>query len=121
VLTKPTQKRKWLRASRRKHDLETVSGRVVDEVDGAASVAAAVLENHGFHVSAELRTASRTTAHELSRYLAEPPGSDREALRKILDEDRQRFLDQLVLLPDGVLERLHNGADLIDDLDWRSV
>jgi hypothetical protein len=42
-------------------------------------------------------------------------------MRGILDDDRQRFLDRLVPLPDGVLEQLHNGADFIADLDWRSV
>jgi hypothetical protein len=62
----------------------------------------------------------------LSRLLASAgnPGgevTDQGAIRRILDEDRQRFFDRLVLLPDGVLERLHNGADFIGDLDWRSV
>ena len=110
-----------MRASRRKRDFEILNGRVVDAVDGAASVAAAVMDNHGFQVSVDLRTASRSAAQELSRHLATTAGPDRESLRRILDEDRLRFLDRLVLPPDGVLERLHNGADLIDDLDWRSV
>jgi hypothetical protein len=115
------QSKKWWRHSRRKRDSETLPGRVIDEVDRAAAVAAAVLENHGFQASADLRTASRSAASEMPRHLAERAGPDREFLRRILDQDRQRFLDKLLPLPDGVLERLHNGVDLIGDHDWRSV
>jgi energy-coupling factor transporter ATP-binding protein EcfA2 len=120
----PPRKRRWL--SRRKPDPGTLAGRVVDEADRAASTAATALETNGFSISADLRTASRKTAGELSRYFAEAPGPDRvtpdhDAIRQILDKDRQRFLERLMILPDGVLERLHNGADLIGNLDWRSV
>jgi energy-coupling factor transporter ATP-binding protein EcfA2 len=120
----PPRKRRWL--SRRKAVLGTMAGRVVDLVDRAASVAATALESNGFSISADLRTAARHTAAELTRHFTEttgsdPGGPDTDATRLILEEDRQRFFDRLMLLPDGVLERLHNGADLIGDLDWRSV
>ena len=120
----PPKKRRWL--SRRKADLGTTAGRVVDEVDRTASVAATALETNGFSISADLQAASRHTAGELSLHFSETTGSDRtgpdtDAIRLILEEDRQRFFERLMLLPDGVLERLHNGADLIGDLDWRSV
>jgi energy-coupling factor transporter ATP-binding protein EcfA2 len=120
----PPRKRRWL--SRRKPDLGILAGRLVDEVDRAVSIAATALETNGFSVSADLRTASRQTAGELSRHFTDAPGQDRggpdhEAIRQILEEDRQRFFERLMLLPDGILERLHNGVDLIGDLDWRSV
>ena len=103
-----------------------MAGRVVDVVDRAVSVAATAMEMNGFPVSADLRTALGHTAGELSRHFTEATGSDRggpdlDAIRLILEEDRQRFFERLMLLPDGVLARLHNGADLIGDLDWRSV
>jgi energy-coupling factor transporter ATP-binding protein EcfA2 len=120
----PPKKRRWL--SRRKADLGTTAGRVVDEVDRTASVAATALESNGFSISADLQTASRHAAGELSLHFTETTGSDRnepdtDAIRMILEEDRQRFFERLMLLPDGILERLHNGADLIGDLDWQSV
>ncbi len=120
----PPRKRRWL--SRRKADLGTMAGPVVDAADRAASVAATALESNGLPISADLQTASRHTAGELSRHFSETTGSDRggpdiDAIRLILEEDRLRFFERLTLLPDGVLERLHNGADLIGDLDLRSV
>ena len=57
----------------------------------------------------------------LARHLqdhVEPAGED---IRRILDADRQRFLDRLVLVPDAILEQLHDGAELIEELDWRNV
>ncbi|MEX0667231.1 MAG: GTPase domain-containing protein, partial [Acidimicrobiia bacterium] len=68
------QTKKWWRHSRRKRDSETLPGRVIDEVDRAAAVAAAVLEDHGFQASADLRTASRSAASEMPRHLAERAG-----------------------------------------------
>ena len=121
----PHPRKRWWQ-SRRKTETETLSDRVIDLVDRAASIAAAALEGNGFESSPDLQTASRRTASELSRLLASAGNrggevTDQGAIRRILDEDRQRFFDRLVLLPDGVLERLHNGADFIGDLDWRSV
>ncbi len=126
----PQPKKRW-RRTRGQPETGTQAGRVVDEADRAASAAASALESNGFECSADLQTASRHTATELSRYydgVVRPdrggPGDERpdpDAIRRILDEDRQRILDRLVLLPDGVLERLRNGADVIGDLDWRSV
>ena len=125
----PPKKRRW--RSRRKADPESMASRVVAEVDRVASIAAAALAANGFEASGDLQTASRHTADELPRQFTEAVdpdrggpehgGPDHVAIRQILDDDRQRFLDRVLLLPDGVLERLYNGADLIGDLDWRSV
>jgi len=120
----PQRKLRW--RSRRSPDLKTLANRAVDEVDHAALMSATALQTNGFDLSADLQTASRQTARDLSRYLIEPvgpqhTGPDHNTIRQILDKDRQRFLERLMLLPDGVLERLHNGADLIGNLDWRSV
>ena len=127
--TTPPKKRRWL--SRRPPEIETLSNQVVDEVDRAASMSATALESNGFQAAADLQTASRHTADDLSRRGSEAirpnyggpdhGGADHVAIRQILIADRQRFLDRLAVVPDGVLERLHSGADLIDDLDWRSV
>jgi hypothetical protein len=46
---------------------------------------------------------------------------DSEAVRDILDQERQRFLAVLAPVPEGILERLHHGAAVIGDLDWRNV
>ncbi|HUP17262.1 MAG TPA: GTPase domain-containing protein [Acidimicrobiia bacterium] len=122
---KPQPRKRWWQP-RGKPEIQTLSSRAVDVVDRAASTAAIALERNGFESSPDLQTASKRTVSELSRQLVgavnlagEAP--DRAMLRRILDEDQQRFSDKLVLLPDGVLERLHNGADFIGDLDWRSV
>lgn len=120
----PQRKLRW--RSRRRPDLKTVANRVVDEVDRAASLSATALQTNGFEAPANLQTASRQTARDLSRYLIEPvgpqhAGPDHATIRVILEKDRQRFFERLMLLPDGVLERLHNGVEVLDDLDWRSV
>jgi energy-coupling factor transporter ATP-binding protein EcfA2 len=126
IVTPAPQPRKRWWQSRRKPETDTLSSRIVDLVDRAASIAAAALEANGFESSTDLQIASRRTVSEMSRLFAtavNPGGEvpDQDAIQRVLDEDRQRFLDRLVSLPDGVLERLHYGADFIGDLDWRSV
>jgi energy-coupling factor transporter ATP-binding protein EcfA2 len=125
VTSAPNPRKRWW-PPRRKPETETLSSRVVDLLDQAASIGAAALEGNGFESFADLQMASRRTVGEMSRLLASAvnPGGevpDQDAIHRIIDEDRQRFFDRLMLLPDGVLERLHNGADLIGDLDWRNV
>lgn len=113
-------KRKWRRLGRRP-DSEDLTRRMVDAVDLAASSAATALETEGVAVSPDLRSAAAVTVTALARHLqdhVEPAGED---IRRILDPDRQRFLDRLVLVPDAILEQLHDGAELIEDLDWRNV
>lgn len=122
ALTKPgaeTTKR-WRRA-RRRHEAEPVAARMVDAVDAAASVAAVAMEGEGFQVPPDMRRASPSTVAELSRQFEGHTGTGQEWIRRILNEDCQRFLDKLQGLPEGVLERLHTGAEVVADLDWRSV
>ena len=113
-------KRKWRRLGRRP-DSEDKLALMVEAVDLAASVAAAALETEGVAVSPDLRSAATATVTELARHLQDHIEPVREDIRRILDEDRRRFLDRLVLLPDEILERVRRGTELLDDLDWRNV
>ena len=94
---------------------------MVEAVDLAASTAATALETEGVAVSPDLRSAASVTVTALARHLQDHVEPAAEDIRRILDADRQRFLDRLVLVPDAILEQLHDGAELIEDLDWRNV
>lgn len=113
-------KRKWRRLGRRP-DSEDLLRQMVEAVDLAASVAAAALETEGVGVSPDLRSAATATLTALSRHLQDNVAPVPEDIRRILEEDRRRFLDRLVLLPDEILERVRRGTELLDDLDWRNV
>ncbi len=124
----------------RRRDLEATLRRVVDAVDSAAMAAAAALASEGFQVPPDLRSASTLTVSRLMQLTGGGPSPTafigggpsptavtdhaeptRDWLALVVADDRQRFLDRLELLPEGLLERLHNGAELISDLDWRNV
>jgi energy-coupling factor transporter ATP-binding protein EcfA2 len=113
-------KRKWRRLGRRP-DSEDLLRRMVEAVDLAASLAAVALETEGVAVSPDLRSAATATVTALARHLHDQVEPVREEMRRILDEDRRRFLDRLVFVPDEVLERVRRGTELIEDLDWRNV
>ena len=118
----PARRAWWRRRPiRRRREIDRRASRVVREVDQAASAAAAVLSGEGMQVPPELATTSRPTVRELSRLMALREGPDREMIRRLLDDERRRYLDRLGLPPDGVLERLQHGARLLGDLDLRSV
>ena len=113
-------KRKWRRLGRRP-DSESLRRQMVDAVDLAASVAAAALETEGVAVSPDLRSAATVTHDALARHLQDNVEPVQEDIRRILEEDRRRFLDMLVLPPDEILERVRRGTELLDDIDWRNV
>ena len=113
-------RRKWRRIGRRP-DSEVLLRHVVEAVDVTASAAAAALESESIAVSPDLRSAAPGTVTALARHLQDHVEPVREDFRRILDQDRRRFLERLVLLPDEILERLRRGAELIEDLDWRNV
>jgi energy-coupling factor transporter ATP-binding protein EcfA2 len=118
----PARRVRWRwRPIRRRSDIRLRAARVVEAVDQAASVAAAVLAGEGMQVEPELATTSRPTVQELSRLMALREAPDRDVIRRLLDDERRRYLDRLSLPPDGVLERLQHGARLLGDLDLRSV
>lgn len=123
VTSVPEKKeRRW---PRRHREVQPLSDRVIGELDLAASVAAAATESAGLDAPPDLQRASRSTVAELSRHLKGRTRPDRQAfrevIRRVLEEDRQRFLDRLAGGPEGLVERLQIGAELIGDLDWRSV
>jgi hypothetical protein len=124
----------------RRRDLDAALRRVIDAVDAAAMAAAAALASEGFQVPPDLRSASTLTVSRLMQFtgggpsptvltgggpspsaVTDRPEPTRDWLALVVADDRQRFLDRLELLPEGLLERLHNGAELISDLDWRNV
>jgi len=113
--------KKWWRRPDRRRQADPVTGRMVDAVDAAAAVASAAMENEGFEVPPDLRRASPLTVTGLSRSLEGQTRPAQDLIRRILEDDCQRFLDRLQVLPDSVLERLRTGPEFMADLDWRSV
>ena len=114
--------RRWrwlaLRSPASRQPIHASRERMFEVVDLAASEAAAALDRAGLEVPTELRTAARATEQSLADRFAGRAGPDQAALGEILAGDRQRFLDRLPLLPEGVLDSLRLGSRMVADLDW---
>ena len=117
------KRRWWMWPARRRHDRRQRphgSEHLLDALDLAAFNAAEALERNGFEVPPHLRAAARSSVAELAdvggRY---SPGND--AISATIERERRRFLDRVAFGPEGILDRLHQGLEIVRDLDWRSV
>ncbi|HKY48412.1 MAG TPA: GTPase domain-containing protein [Acidimicrobiia bacterium] len=121
---------------KRRRDLEVVVGRTINVLETAAAAAVKAMESEGFDAPptvgrAALAALPEHPAPRRNRTLAKTdrPKTDRPKsdwpktvwIEAAIEEDRRRFLERLESVPEDLLERLRNGAALIDDLDWRSV
>ena len=102
-------------------DDELIVGRRINALDAAAAAAAAAIESEGFDAPPDLWRASPAALSNHAQPLRSRALPKKERISGTIEEDRQRFLDRLQPIPEEILERLRNGASLIDDLDWRSV
>lgn len=106
---------------KRRRDREVVVTRSVQVLDTAAAAAAAAMEHEGFDAPPELWRAAPAALAEPTKPKGSRTPPKKDWLAGIIEEDRRRFLERLEAVPEDLLERLRNGAALIDDLDWRSV
>jgi predicted GTPase len=104
-----------------RRDDELVVGRRINALDAAAAAAAAAMESEGFDAPPDLWRASPAALGDHAKSLRNRAIANRDWINGTIERDRQRFLDRLPAVPEDVLERLRNGAALIDDLDWTNV
>ena len=117
------KKKWWMWPGRRLHnrrqrppDPEPLLG----ALDLAAFNAADALERNGFEVPPHLRVAARSSLAEFAGVGART-GPDSDAISATIEGERRRFLDMLASGPEGILERLLQGLEIVRDHDWRSV
>ena len=103
----------------RRHD--ELMGRRINALDAAAAAAAAAMESEGFDAPPDLWRASPATLSDHTKPLRKGSMTKRDWIIGTIEGDRQRFLNRLKVVPEDVLERLRDGAAVIDDLDWPSV
>jgi hypothetical protein len=107
---------------KRRRDDELAAGRRINALDAAAAASAAAMESEGFDAPPDLwRAASPAALPDHAQPLRARSQPKGDWISGAIEADRQRFLDRLHAIPEDVLERLRNGAALIDDLDWRRV
>ena len=118
-LAGPGRNTKRLLKGRR--DDELAVGRWINVLDAAAAAAAAAIESEGFDAPPDLWRASPAALSDHAKPLRGRAKPKKDWISGPIEADRQRFLDRLHAIPEDVLERLRNGAALVDDLDWRNV
>ncbi|MGH8928915.1 MAG: GTPase, partial [Acidimicrobiia bacterium] len=114
--------RRWRR--RRRADPASLAASMIEIIDQAARESASFVERAGLEISAALLRTS-PEANGLVSDLA--VGLDRnlsprhQRLLSIVEQDRERFLALLDSIPEGTIDRLQAGIDVLADLDWRNV